>query len=223
MITKDINYFIISKNSNEYTSWNNDVYPEWSSIVNLRPVPNQKVGAGVEPHYHDNDEIWLFTKGHGEVWLDDKIYKITPNTIVYTPMGVIHRLQMFTEFEDVSISTRLEGKKRTTHILVEEHGKPEKTVPGFVVPGKINNGPFVNRGKRCPLTEIRQIHLNKNEKIEKTELAVNEYWTVVEGSVFIDIGKFNTQLFQGDVVLLKKSLIRELKTKEGCRLALARE
>jgi mannose-6-phosphate isomerase-like protein (cupin superfamily) len=26
----------------------------------------------------------------GEVWLDDERFAITPNTLVYTPMGVVH-------------------------------------------------------------------------------------------------------------------------------------
>jgi mannose-6-phosphate isomerase-like protein (cupin superfamily) len=226
MIVKDSNYFFISENSNESTYWRNEIYPEWSSISTFRPCLPPKLGHfgfGVEPHYHDCDEIWLFTNGNGEVWLDDKMYKITPNTLVYTPMGTVHRFQMFTDFENTALVTRLERQKRPIHIIVEEHGLPEKTVPGFVVSGENNNGPIANRGMRCPLTELRQIIMPKNGKIEKEELASNEYWAVIKGDVSVKIEKFETLMSQGDVALLKCGIIRELRTENGCRLAIARE
>ena len=25
---------------------------------------------GVEPHYHDADEVWIFAYGRGEAWID---------------------------------------------------------------------------------------------------------------------------------------------------------
>ena len=226
MIITDNNYVIISKNTNEADYWDDKIFPKWSSIVTFRAIVPPKwihFGYGVEPHYHDCDEIWLFTKGNGEVWLDDKIYKITPNTIVYTPMGTIHRFQMFTDFEDVALVTRQERKRRAMHIIVEEHGLPEKTVPGFVVSGEDNNGPLKTKGDRCPLIELRQVYLSENERIEQNKLSYNEYWTVLDGDVFIKIGKFEVQLFSGDIALLRRELIRELRTRQGCRLALARE
>ena len=147
MIIERNNYCIISKSPNEAYFWDNKFYPQWSGIVNFIQVPMQKTGIGVEPHYHDCDEIWLFTKGNGDAWLDGKIYDITPNTVVYTPMGAVHRFQMFSNFEIVELITRLEGKKRPIHILVEEHGPPEKTAPGFVISGENNKGPFKKRVK----------------------------------------------------------------------------
>jgi len=229
MIITDDNFVIISKNSNEVNYWADKIYPKWSSIVTLRPCSNQKTGSGVEPHYHDCDEIWLFTKCSGEakykgeVWLNDKVYKITPNTVVYTPMGTLHRFQMFCDFENVAIVTRLEREKRPIHIIADEYGPPEKTVHGFVVSGEENNGPLKTKGKRCPLIELRQVCLSKNEKIERYKLSCNEYWAVLEGDVFINTGKFEAQLSSGDVALLRRELIRELRTEDGCRLALARE
>jgi mannose-6-phosphate isomerase-like protein (cupin superfamily) len=67
--------------------WEQGEYPDWSRVSGYRHFPNGLPGTGVEPHYHDNDEMWLFTAGHGEVWLDDVQYAITPGTMVYTPMG----------------------------------------------------------------------------------------------------------------------------------------
>ena len=224
MILTDNNYVIISKNSNGVGNyWSDKFYPKWSSIITLWLSPDQKIGTGVEPHYHDHDEIWLFTKGNGEVWLDEQIYKITPNTIVYTPMGTIHRFQMFTDYETVALVTRLERNKRQMHILVKEHGLPEKTVSGFVVNGENNRGPFKIKNKRCPVFEFRQLYLSENEIIENNKLSCNEYWAVLEGDVFIRIGKLEVQLSTGDVALLKHELVRELRTNEGCRLALVKE
>ena len=40
-------------------------------------------------------------------------------------MGVIHRFQMFTDFDNLAIVTPLERRKRATHILVDEDGPPE--------------------------------------------------------------------------------------------------
>jgi mannose-6-phosphate isomerase-like protein (cupin superfamily) len=161
------------------------------------------------------------------VWLDDKLYKITPDTLVYTPMGAVHRFQMLipynADYEVISLVTRLERQKRATHIIVEEHGLPEKTVPGFVVPGEKNKGPIADRGKRCPLTELRQVNLLKNEKIKKEKLKSNEYWVVLEGDISVKTEKFEILLSQNDVALLRSGLVRELETVNGCRLALARE
>ena len=49
----------------------------------------------------DCDELWLFTSGTGEVWVDGQRHDITPNTLVYTPMGSEHRFQMFSPYENV--------------------------------------------------------------------------------------------------------------------------
>ena len=111
MILDGANYHIRSNNSNVHY-WEQDVYPRWTPMRVFRPIPDQKRGAGVEPHYHDNDEFWFFTSGYGEAWLNDKVYKITPNTIVYTPMGVVHRFQMFTEFDNLAIITPFERQRR---------------------------------------------------------------------------------------------------------------
>ena len=106
MIIKDRNYWVISKNSNvDY--WSQDASPEWTPIGTFKYHPSEGEGRSAEPHYHDADEVWIFGYGHGEAWVDDKIHEVTPGTIVYTPMGSVHRFQMFTEFDNASIVTRL--------------------------------------------------------------------------------------------------------------------
>ena len=135
MIIENQRYMIRSGNANNIY-WEQGIYPDWTALSAFRHFPDQQIGTGVEPHYHDNDEMWLFTAGRGEVWLNDQRFEITPNTIVYTPMGVVHRFQMFTDYENNAIVTQLERQKRPIHILVEEAGPPIPTVPGFVLPGE---------------------------------------------------------------------------------------
>ena len=132
-------------------------------------------------------------------------------------MGVVHRFQMFTDFENTALVTRLERDKRPIHIIEEKHGAPKKTVPGFVICGEENNDPVKNRGKWFPLTELRQTCLSKNVTIKKEELENNEYWTVIEGHVLVKIDRFETLMSTGDVVLLKQGIVRELETSNGCR------
>src|SRR5207245_1762098 len=151
--------------------WEQGIYPSWAAMSYLAPKPNQLKGAGVEPHYHDNDEIWLFTAGRGEVWLDERSFPVTPNTLVYTPMGVVHRFQMFTDFANVPIVTPLERQKRAGHLLVETDGPPEPTVPGFVISGDQNVGPFAARGTRCPFSEIRTLDLPAGARLSEQRLA----------------------------------------------------
>src|SRR5688500_10869542 len=111
MIVETENYAVISRQ----TPWRQDLFPAWVGIDRLRYFPGQRKGAGVEPHYHDCDEFWLFISGRGEAWLDDEVHEIAPRTVVYTPMGIVHRFQMFTEFDNIDAGTRHERQKRMTH------------------------------------------------------------------------------------------------------------
>ena len=69
-------YEILSSKDANVDYWQQDVFPDWAAINLFKTYPIEPAGSGVEPHYHDADEIWLFT-----------------------PMGVVHRFQMFTPFE----------------------------------------------------------------------------------------------------------------------------
>ena len=87
MIIENKHHMIRSGNSNNIY-WEQGIYPDWTALSAFRHFPDQRIGTGVEPHYHDNDELWLFTAGKGEVWLNDQRFEITPNTLVYTPMAL---------------------------------------------------------------------------------------------------------------------------------------
>jgi mannose-6-phosphate isomerase-like protein (cupin superfamily) len=222
MIVNTPRYMIRSLNSND-VYWEQEIYPAWTPLRTYRPFPNQRRGAGVEPHYHDADEIWLFTSGRGEVWLNDQRFPVTPNTVVYTPMGTVHRFQMFTDFENVAMVTRLERQRRPIHITVEEDGPPVPSVPGFVVPGEQNRGPIAQRGTRCPLSELRLVELAAGDGVDAATIPTNEHWAVVAGSVRLAVEDLEVELVPGDVALLRAGTRRLLAAERGARLALARE
>ena len=222
MIIENQHYMIRSGNSNNIY-WEQGIYPDWTALSAFRHFPDQRIGTGVEPHYHDNDELWLFTAGRGEVWLNDQCFEITPNTLVYTPMGVVHRFQMFTGYENNAIVTRLERQKRPIHILVEESGPPIPTVPGFIVPGDSNTGPIAHRGSRCPLSEWRAITFSAGEEVDKERLTCNEHWLVVEGTINLTIDGLEFELAGEDLAMLKAGAVRKIRSAEGARVILARE
>ena len=222
MIIENQHYMIRSGNSNNIY-WEQGIYPDWTALSAFRHFPDQQIGTGVEPHYHDNDELWLFTAGKGEVWLNDQRFEITPNTIVYTPMGVVHRFQMFTGYENNAIVTRLERQKRPTHILVEESGPPIPTVPGFVVPGESNSGPIPNRGSRCPLSEWRVVTFSAGEEIDEEPLTCNEHWLIVNGTINLTVDGLELELSGEDLAMLKAGAARQIHSPEGARAVLARE
>jgi mannose-6-phosphate isomerase-like protein (cupin superfamily) len=222
MVLSGSRYMIRSQNANQIY-WEQGVYPPWAALSTFRSIPGQQRGAGVEPHYHDNDEIWLFLTGNGEVWLDGQSSAITPGTVVYTPMGAVHRFQMFTGFDSVAMVTPLERQKRAVHLLVEDAGPPVPTVPGFVVPGDQNQGPFARPGPRCPLGELRPVALAKGQSIAHAPAAANEYWLVLSGMVRLQVDGVDVELGQEDLALLKAGAVRRLQAPEGAVLALARE
>jgi mannose-6-phosphate isomerase-like protein (cupin superfamily) len=213
---------IISGNANTMY-WEPEVFPPWTALNCFRLFAGHLPGYGVEPHYHDGDELWVFTIGRGEVWLDGQVRPLTPNTAVYTPMGTVHRFQMFTEAEIVAVVTRLERQRRATHILVEEEGPPEPTVAGFVVPGAENDGPFPARGPRCPLSEFRAVTLAAGEALPAETLPRNEHWLVLEGDAHLTLDDLTIDLTIEDVALLRAGAVRRLHSVGSARLALARE
>ena len=222
MIIRSNHYIIFSQSSNTHY-WEQDVYPDWTAFAIIRHFPEQRIGSGVEPHYHDCDETWLFSAGTGAVWLDDQRFAITPNTLVYTPMGVVHHFQMYTTGENNAIVTRLERRRRPIHILAEQDGPPVKTVPGFVIPGALNNGPILNPGPRCPFCELRMVTLAPGEEVAQTALNSNEHWLLCDGVIHLALDDRSIELYTGDVALLRDGTKRRLRTPHGARVVLVRE
>lgn len=222
MIIRHSYYVIFAQSSNTHY-WEQDIYPDWTAFAIIRHFPDQRIGSGVEPHYHDCDETWLFSAGTGEVWLDDERFAITPNTLVYTPMGVVHHFQMYTNGENNAIVTRLERRRRPIHILVEQDGPPEKTVPGFVIPGALNTGPIPTPGLRCPFQELRMVTLTPSEAVAPAQLPTHEHWLVCDGVLHLAVDEREIELHQGDVALLRAGCARRLWTRHGARVVLVRE
>lgn len=215
-------YEILSRNAN-VTYWEQGVYPYWASISCFRTFPIEPIGSGVEPHYHDADEFWLFIEGRGEVWLDDNRYDITPNTAVYTPMGVVHRFQMFTPFRNTAIVTPLEGKGRIDHLLVESDGPPQPAASGFVVDGTDNKGAFANPGPRCPLSELRTVDFAASDELTESELLQNEHWIVTEGALQLAVDGVTVTLTKEDVALLRAGAVRAIQATSQAQAVVARE
>ena len=222
MILRGPNFQVISKNSNaEYYS--GGFYPEWTPLAGIHDMAVRPMGSGVEPHYHDNDEFWFWATGYGEVWVDGKNMPVGPNSVTYTPMGTVHKFLMHSDFEVVAVITRPGRKLRSKHILVSEDGQPESTVPGFVVPGSHNNGPFPVRGPRCPLSELRLLDLAPGGRIHPTLTGANEHWLVLSGAVQLAVDGREIELHQSDLALLKAGASREINALRDTRLVLVRE
>jgi mannose-6-phosphate isomerase-like protein (cupin superfamily) len=150
-------------------------------------------------------------------------FPVTPNTLVYTPMGVVHRFQMFTDFANVPIVTPLERQKRARHLLVEEDGPAVPSGPGFVIPGDRNTGPFATRDRRCPFSEIRVLDLAAGDRLEERRLAANEHYAVIGGQLRLGIAGMAIELAANDVALLRAGSVRELAALTDAQVALVRE
>jgi mannose-6-phosphate isomerase-like protein (cupin superfamily) len=161
--------------------------PRWAALRNIGYTPRQGMGHGVEPHYHDFDEFWFFTSGHGEAWLDGVKHEVTPNTMVYTPKGVVHRFQMFVEFSTVGIQCRREGLRRAGHLHVARHGPPTPSANALVVPGDRNDGPIATSHPKLPVREMRLVRLPAGHETRRTT-AGTEYWIPVDGVLGATIG-----------------------------------
>ena len=222
MILRGAGYEIRSQNSN-LVYWEQDEFPTWTGLGCLRVFPTAPAGHGVEPHYHDNDELWLFRSGHGEVWVGDERNEVTPNTAVYTPKGVVHRFQMFSPYENTAIVTPLEGRKRAAHILVEQE-QPVPAARGFVVPGGLNDGPFPDPGERCPITEFREVSFSAGHTAaEDGVLDRNEHWIVSQGAIRIVVDGNEITLVEEDVALMRAGVRRHVRAITDGRAVLVHE
>ncbi len=151
--------------------------------------------------------------------MNGQSFEVTPNTMVYTPMGSVHRFQMFTPYDNIALITPLERQQRVAHILVEEDGLPVPTVPG----GR-NLGPLSDRGSRCPLSELHIIALAAGGGWQAEELLCNEYLLNVEGSAHKVVDGCEVELTPGDVVLIRAGAVRQIRPGAApARFAMARE
>jgi mannose-6-phosphate isomerase-like protein (cupin superfamily) len=213
--------------------WDDDVHPKWAKLSAVTYCPGQHMGHGVEPHYHDNDEFWFFTAGYGEAWMDGECSPVTPNTIVYTPRGVVHRFQMFTEFATVGIRTRMTGQRRAAHLRVPEDGIPTPSAPGLVVPGEENTGPIAVQHPTCPVRELRLLTSEAAEDVQWTTSST-EYILAVHDTALVRVNGLGFELAStqrnyhtngpgGDLLIIRQGSRVELRTNPGTHVLLGRE
>jgi len=204
---------ILSREDNNPAYWDDDVYPEWTVLRLFRYFPGQVIGAGVEPHYHDCDEIWLFIDGVGEAWLDGEPQVVKPGTFVFTPQGVVHRFQMFSDFRNAALRTRLVGQRRGVHLIPETHGAPVKTGDGLVVPAEAGTGPIVHPQDRFPLSELRVSRGAAAAALET--ISSTEYWLAIDGRLSVDVDGTTIQLASGDLAILRAGATRSVAGEPG--------
>jgi mannose-6-phosphate isomerase-like protein (cupin superfamily) len=214
-------FAIFSHAENNPAYSDDEVYPEWTVLKLFRYYPDQVRGAGVEPHYHDMDEFWLFVDGTGEAWLDGVVHPVKPGTFVFTPRGVVHRFQMFNDFRNCAIATPHVGQMRKKHILVDVDGPPEKSGEGMVVPAELGRGKIANPEGRFPLSELRVVR--DQASASKAKIDATEYWLALDGHLDVEVDGLSVRLGTGDIAILRAGATRSVSAADAEVYGFARE
>jgi mannose-6-phosphate isomerase-like protein (cupin superfamily) len=214
-------YAIFSHADNNPAYSDDEVYPEWTVLKLFRYYPDQLRGAGVEPHYHDMDEFWLFVDGTGEAWLDGVVHPVNPGTFVFTPRGVVHRFQMFNDFRNCAIATPHVGQKRKKHILVDVDGAPEKSGDGMVVSAEASRGVINNPTGRFPLSELRVVR--DHWSAPEATIDATEYWLALDGHLDVVVDGLSVRLSTGDIAILKAGATRAVSATDADVFGFAKE
>jgi mannose-6-phosphate isomerase-like protein (cupin superfamily) len=198
-----------------------DFFPEWAALTTF--IGCEHGPSVIEPHYHDNDEFWLWVSGEGKARLNHgPQVPFAPGTVVYCPMGAVHEFTSPTAQYNIGVTTRLQGLKRPLHLHVDEHGSPAHTAEGFIVDGAGNHGVLSN-GTECPLAELRLIEAAAGHTLATDVAGANEYWLVVSGTLALKTDTLSSQLGPRDLVVLREGAHRQLQASDTSLVALARE
>lgn len=86
---------------------------------------------GLDNHFHDCDEYWIFYEGRGVAVTEGKFFEIGPGDCVVTGMGYHHDMaEVIEPTKGVFFETTMEGPKRPGHLWEHTHGpaepKPER-------------------------------------------------------------------------------------------------
>ena len=57
-------------------------------------VNTSKAGTQGSAHKHDVEHCWYILSGTGTMYMEDKPFKIGPQTAIYTPAGLMHRIDV---------------------------------------------------------------------------------------------------------------------------------
>lgn len=64
-------------------------------------VNTTRAGAKGSEHTHAVEHCWYILSGKGTMYLDGKSYRVEPQTAIYTPAGVLHKVEVDPE-EDLT-------------------------------------------------------------------------------------------------------------------------
>jgi len=182
---------------------------------------------GPEPHFHDGDEYWLFLYGLGEIGLGSMRTELRPNTVVYTPAGVVHRFQTHTPAQVVAAVGPLRGQERPGHLWLfdPERGKWPPPAPspyntdiqmvsdtvdieargvGFVVDGGINDRRHAWDSTNGPLRELHCVQGSELDELREPWAAQDtEFLLVAAGTVQVEHDGIKLELLPGDEVVVR--------------------
>ena len=219
MIIQTEQYVLVSADDNRYWA---DCFPDWAALATFIACMNGP--AVIEPHYHDNDEFWLWISGEGRARLDrGPEAPFTPGTVVYCPMGAIHEFVSPTVQHNIGVTTHLVGQKRAAHLQVEVDGVPVRKGEGFIVAGADNVGPFRQGRPRCPLAELRLVEGAQEQRLAQGMAIANEYWLLISGQLALHLPALSVRLSPGDLVTLRQGVERGLSVVQAGQVALGRE
>jgi len=68
-------------------------FPDWSETSNYG-INSLKVGAEVEPHFHDCNEYWIIISGRGDAMSEGQPYHLGPGDMLLTKAGAYHSLKV---------------------------------------------------------------------------------------------------------------------------------
>ncbi|GLQ56204.1 cupin domain-containing protein [Devosia nitrariae] len=71
-------------------------FPDWSETQNYG-ISQLKVGAEVEPHFHDCNEYWIIISGRGDAMSEGVPYELGPGDMLLTKAGDYHSLKVTEE------------------------------------------------------------------------------------------------------------------------------
>ena len=130
---------------------------------------------------------------------------------------------MFAESQNNALVTRLEGRQRPGHLVPVADGEPRPSAAPIIVPGEANAGPFPERGRRCPLSELRAVSGGEAGAGLDGTAAANEHLLVLGGDVELTADGVTVMLARGDVAFLTAGASRRVASTAGAHVALARE
>ena len=95
-------------------------YPEW---CNLGQFYNVKAGdLDCEPHYHAEEEIWLWQEGKADAIVNSQPVSMRPGIMVYLTPGTMHQYHALTAHANVGINPPAVPGLKRGHLHVDTDG-----------------------------------------------------------------------------------------------------